>query len=206
MGISKFYDQIGGNACGGASCDVVQATVNNQPLLMPTGGGVGGTLPYIAGLGDTGIKLQSANNFTPSTSFSSAVIGYRLSGSPSSFFQTRNLVSANNIEASTAGHWASVAGTTITGVAADAAWHAGVAVIDVSGGTSVLNIDGTETSGASTGTDTTAGLLTMMLPGSSTTQTQMLGAFFEDGTVWSSGTRTALCHNMITYAGISGSC
>lgn len=199
--VSKIYDQVAGNACGGASCDLVQATAGNQPQLVLTGGGGSGTRPYLETTTDA-MRLLSANNYTPNASAdrSLAVMANRAVGQRVTFLVA--MTTAVSINASlNAETWAS----SVIHAATDATWHVGIAAknSNVADG-SVMAVDGAETAGTSN-TDVTVSaphIMDAVFDGT----TRFGEGGFQDNSVWSAGIRTNLCHNMRVYWGTGGSC
>lgn len=201
--VSKIYDQVAGNACGGASCDLVQATAGNQPKLFLSGGGGAGTKPYIHVIVQFSGKMEGANNFTPNAAklISLSVVAIRDSGTSTSTLITSNNSSNNSFTAAAANVW----GSNVNGTATDKVWHAANASKNEVVGGSTVNIDGVETTG--TGTVTLTAGHPIILDTFSTAVGLGLGeAGFADNTNWSSGTRTALCHDQRLYWGTGGSC
>lgn len=206
--VSKIYDQTAGNACGGASCDLVQATSANQPTLLLTGCGGGGTLPCLKVIATTHLfELLSANNFTPAgTNLSLSAVGNRSSGTQACVLVSANSNVVDSIQCNpTANNW--LLGNSRTGSATDNAWHAANGAIANSAGTSTFNVDGTETTSTSITVNTTAGKPKMIGTAAFATLTALVGeAGFKDGTTWSAGQRTALCHNQFAYWATATSC
>lgn len=200
--VSKIYDQTAGNACAGASCDLVQATAGNQPLLNLTGGGGSGTRPYLSVVSQGGAELVSANNYTTNAAqtMSVSIVANRFSGT-----STTHLMCANDafcVATGGANIWTSNMSVTAT----DNVWHAGNVAKDNAGaGNDVFNLDGSEV----TGTGTVALSTTrsrMLRPIGTGTGLAAGEAGFQDATKWSAGTRTSLCNNQRLYWGTPGSC
>lgn len=98
-----------------------------------------------------------------------------------------------------------IGGNEISASATDGTQHVINGVLN--GSSSVLNIDGTETTGttSASGTSTTWCIMEYNCSGAA----GLIGDISEIGvnsTALSSGNRTALCHNQRIYYGISGSC
>jgi hypothetical protein len=73
----------------------------------------------------------------------------------------------------------------------------------VNGASSVINLDGTEASGPSTG-NTTAG--TPRITGAASTTFDVGEVGFWDNLAFNSGARLSLCHNSYKYWGTSTAC
>jgi hypothetical protein len=71
--VAKLYDQSGAKQCGGAPCDVVQATTTNQPTLTPSCMGNLACMTYAAG----SMTLASATGPTLAQPFSVSVLANR---------------------------------------------------------------------------------------------------------------------------------
>lgn len=157
--VTKAYDQTVGNHCASASCDVLQATAGNQPHLIPLGIG---TLPIIVNPG-TALNLTSANNLTPSSGvLSYSVVAERPSGTTASTPLSENGTANNRISILTsASTWRLTGGTSgfVAFSPTDGAFHAVNAINN--GASSVVNSDGTETTGTTVGS-TTAGAPSIM--------------------------------------------
>lgn len=143
--IQTVYDQVSGNACASATCDMVQNTSGNQPAFEQT------TYTYVT-LSDNNTQLVSANNFTPSAAKLSLVgIGYRLISNN----ETRVMagVGSNNrlvAKQSANNLWRLIGGSSggIDATANENAWHSAVGVLD--GASSVIRVDTSETTGTAT--------------------------------------------------------
>lgn len=205
--VTTIYDQTAGGACAG-SCNLVQATTTRQPVLLLTSGGSGGALPGIFGrhVGANRSRLDSAGNHTPATGvLSQTVVANRRIGTEN--IEMFGLINQNRIDAGPAANqWTLTAGGgLVTATATDEAWHAANGVIN--GASSVINIDGTETTGTATGSTSADLLRSYQSAGSVANVYVMLGeAGLKDNVVWSAGTRTDLCANQRAYWGITGSC
>lgn len=198
--VTKMYDQTAGAACGG-SCDVLQATAGNQPAFVFS---CLGSHPCIQNTTGS-MLLQSAANFTPNASatVSLSAVADRSVGTGNPGFILDNASNRITGHNTVANSW-QLAGTSgnLFGAANDAAWHAANGLI--SGASSVLNVDGTETSATVTAS-TAAGR--MQVSGGLTSNTTLLtevGAW--DNISFSGGNRTSLCHNQFTYWGTATSC
>ncbi len=210
--VSKRYDQTNGNHCGGSSCDLIQASSSSQPIFLLTGCGGSGTLPCLYDDNNGPPKsMASANNFTPNAGakVSFSVIANRtlLPIAQAVSFTSNNGVNIFGANGN-ANNWVLIgAASNFTASAADATFHAGNAVIGNASNTSAINIDGTETL---LGVGTQAGSTAAGPPSITLAGTFTKGYIGEDGfadnVAWSSGTRTALCHNMRLYWGTGGSC
>lgn len=202
MRLSKFYDQVAGNACTAATCDLSANGAQAYPLLILSGCGV---YPCLADAANN-MLLLSANNFTPSNaSLSISTVANRAIGTQA--VNLFNVNGADKIVSGGANTW-TLAGSTgsFNATASDAAFHAANGVIATGTGNGVINIDGTET----TGTTGSAGSAAAKPVISSASQSGQLfyvyEAGFKDNTAWSGSTRTALCRQQHTAWSIAGSC
>lgn len=205
------YDQTAGNACSAASCDVVQATANKQPLFVFN---CNGALPCLrtadASIRTTG--LLAANNFTPTTP-AVTTVGNVVSSSASLFFTRVNgggnsAQSRDGIIHSTVNTVSLNGATGTIGVSGtDGTWQSAAGNINSTGNTSVLNVGGTE----STDTAVDASIFAappdvIWLPQFQAGTLEWGEGGFQDATQWSSGIRTALCHNQRVYWSTAGTC
>lgn len=203
---SKAYDQTAGNACGGSSCDVLQATGSRQPEFIMN---CNGTLPclQIVGSGTTN-NLIGANNFTPSgTSHSMAGVANRISGT-SALGIIISSNSSNRLQTTgTANSWNMTSNITISGTANDNSWHNATGVINNNPGTSTLKIDGSASTNTTATVNTGAGKPKFPESASFATITMRVSeAGFTNSVGWNSTQETALCHNMRVYWSTGGSC
>jgi hypothetical protein len=203
--VSKIYDQTNGNACSGASCDLVQATAGNQPLLHLTGCGGSGLRPCLEGvLGQSNGELDGANNFTTGTSHSISLVANRSAGTQQ--VQEISAVIGQSTKAlfpHAAGQW-DCGGTVAT--AADATWHAGNCKAISGANNTTVNIDGVETTSTSSQSSLTGKPTIIQMSGELSTAVLYAEGGFADSVLWAAGTRTALCHNQRLYYGTGGSC
>jgi hypothetical protein len=217
--VSKMYDQTNGNACGAASCDVVQATAGNQPQLLLTGcGGGSALLPCLSSTGTTAPQaLVAANNFTPAgTAVSLVAIAtqHHITDSPQAPLMKASggaggtgLINSICGPSTTNNLCVGGSGSTHNQSATDDVFHAVLGVIN--GASSVMNVDGTETTFSMTMGSTASAPIAASnatAAGSDAASTKFGEGGFQDNVAWSSGTRTALCHNMRIYWGTGGSC
>lgn len=217
--VSKIYDQTAGNACGAASCDLVQATAAAQPDLILN---CNGSLPCLRRVngGGTQCELVSANTFAPaSKNVSISTVANRVSGGQ--FSATWMMpegpgagASRNGIRLTSSAAcggspcWTLTSATgDIPFAATDAAWHAANGAIATDPATSTFNIDGVEatTTGAEGATVTDAPTV-RWTSASATLTVEWAEGGFQDNTVWSGTIRTNLCHNQRLYWNTGGSC
>lgn len=194
--VSKLYDQTGnGN-------HITQSTNANRPTLVFN---CIGSLPCIQSTSSS-IVLNTAT-FTPATGVVSlSTVGNRAAGT--GVFLAVNEAgtgqTGNRIRGGTANLWNLTAGAAggFTATANDAAWHSANAVVN--GASSVLNIDGTETTGTVAGV-TTAGGNVAFRSNTSTTFNETESGIW-DNVTFTGTQRTNLCHNQFAYWGTSTSC
>lgn len=198
---TKLYDQTAGNNCGAATCDVAQATAANQPQFIPT---CINSLPCLQFTSIT-MTLTAAHNFTPATGALtlSAVFFRSNSGTGNFLFRQNGGAGRNRFSAGVANTWA-LAGPTnsVNFTANDNAWHSVNGVIN--GASSVINADGTETSGTVTGGTGAGGPNITLLTTATTSNAGEFG--FWDAMTFSGTQRTNMCHNQFVYWGTATSC
>lgn len=186
--VSKLYDQTGGGrvvsqASASAQPDIVLSALNGRPTVQLTA---------------TSKTLLSAANFTPSSAVNSfSWYGKRVGTAGNTFFKENG---QNNRTGFTGGANLAIvtggAGTSISASAADSSFHAVQAVCN--GASSVLSIDGTETTGTATG-NATAGLITVV--GATGNTTSFMEAGFITAVALSSGNRSSLQGNQSGFWG-----
>jgi hypothetical protein len=193
--VTEVYDQTGNG------WNVVQATAAKQPALS-LNCLKGGTLPCISATAAQNSILATAANFTPSTgSGTMVVVGYTTANEFNDDLISNN--GTNRItNSSTASTWVifSSAGS-LTGAATLSILHSAIAVIINSPGTSVLNIDGTETSSTSLTGSTAAGKVHISSTTGASSANVTAEAGFWDTTNFSAPQRANMCGNMAAYWG-----
>lgn len=193
--ITELYDQTGGGR------HLLQGTLANQPALTIS---CVNSLPC-AVTSATTTTIVSASNFTPATGvLTIAAMAERVSGT-GNYVLEQNGTGGNRLRSTngTANQWGSAnSGGTIVATANDAVAHAFVGVFN--GASSVLAVDGTETTGTN-GANTTAGAIgTSLGVGSTTGEMSEFG--FTDNVAFSPTVRTNLCHNLRLAYATSGTC
>lgn len=187
--ITKAYNQSGGSAA-----HVTQVTAANQLTLVLSGGL--GSKPYIL---VTATKfLSSTSTFASTGTVSFSTVAYRNGNNIIRFISNNgdgsNVFAAN--DQSTANRWMLKRGaattTRLNVVASDSTWHVGQAVMN--GASSVVQIDGSDTTGSVTA-DTVTATFRMASGGDG----RLAEAGFKDGTAWSSGTYGSLTTNQQAY-------
>lgn len=185
-----WYDQSGAVRSLGP-----QVTAANQPALVFNCNGALPCLQYTL----TNQSLASAA-FTPTTGvMSKSVVANRTAGTNFvTFFRsggaTGNRVNGNSV----ATQWiVNGASGSIVPTASNAAWHA--AQIVINGASSVVSIDGTETTGTITGGVTAAPLTVIGSTGSTFNEGEVV---FWDGYALTAGERAALTANQRAYGWI----
>lgn len=145
--VITWYDQSGNTA------NLTQGTDANRPSLVFNCLGVN---PCVRFSSNT-ISIAAAGNITPATGLVSInVTANRSSGTGAFTLLRENAINNRMSSPASINTWQIVGGGggLLTGVAADTAWHSATGIIN--GASSVLSIDGTQTSGTVTG-NTTAG-------------------------------------------------
>lgn len=195
--VTKIYDQTNGNACGGASCDTLQGTAALQSTLLFS---CIGSLPCVKSINIAAI-YTGANNLTPATGTESfSVVADRMAGTQGPSIQSANGGGNNTLRYGNTlvNQWTLRGGATnLNFTATDNQWHASNAV--EAGASSVVNVDGTETTGTATG-NTTAGAPSGF-GGNTASTTAATETGFIDNVSLSSGNRTSLCKNQQAYYG-----
>jgi len=198
-GVQTFYDQLAGNACGGASCDLVQNTSANQPLLLASD-----SYSTVAFTSSTA-AVTSANNFTPSAAKLTLSVVYNRYSGNQQIRPLHNIGSNNRIQAGAgAAQIAVFGGTSGSSVitSSDAAWHGDVAVIN---GASVSGISTATASNctlaASVTASTTAAAPAINTNGQTSTSFKVYEVGFIDNYAISVSDCFALNANPKTYWG-----
>ena len=204
-----LYDQTAGNACGGASCDMVQTNTTLQPQFFCTGGGADTTKPYIQSeVSDT---MESANNFSPNAAaeMSGALVGNV------TIFTTSAMTLFNSNAASGTTGWVVAIDSSQRDAwrqnsqyqtADRAVWHSANGRAK-NGGTNVttFNVDGSQSSGTRTLT-VTPGHVRLFGAATAPTTFHFGEVGFQDNILWDDAMLTALCHNERLYWGTPGTC
>lgn len=210
---SKVYDQVAGNACGGASCDLIQATAGRQPTLILNCNGSLPCLRSVNGGGGAGSRaLLGANNYTPTgTAISMTAVANRASGTQFSFYwisPNGAVTNDNRIAGVSSTNW-NTCGTSgcISIAVSNAAWHSATGVINTSPATSVFNVDGSESTSTIPNMGTSAQVpLVQFASASATITTEWAEAGWQNSAAWDSTNRTNVCHNQRLYWSTGGSC
>ena len=186
--ISRAYDQTGNNR------HATQPTPANQLTQLLSGGM--GNKPYIL---VTATKFLSYATFAPSNGVCSfSTVAYRNGTNTIRFISNNgdggNLFGGN--DQATANRWmlkrTTATTTRFNAVASDSAWHVGQGIMN--GASSVISIDGTDTTGSVAG-DTVAATLRFASGGDG----RVAEAGFDDGTAWAGAVYGALTANQQAY-------
>lgn len=206
VGVSIVYDQTAGNACASASCNLVQSTAADQPLITWN---CLGTLVCLR-LTSASIVLLSANNFTPNAAKEEtlSVVVNEVTGTGNSVFFQATSTQNNISHFSGASEWHLIVGgspccTSSSAVSVDGNWHAGNAVMEAGTNADILNVDGTETTGTQTPSNTAA---KPGVEGVSSTTFYWIEAWLWDDLIATNTQRNALCSNEATRNGLSLTC
>jgi hypothetical protein len=205
-GLGSPWDEAAANAhCASTNCFVVtlydqsgnarhltQPTAASQPQLIFS---CQGALPCLQAVELLNLNAASVTPATGVGSFSA--VGIRTAGVGLCAFIRQN-GNNNRLQAYNANLWRVAGGASgfVAATATDNVWHAAQGVIN--GAASVLNIDGAETAGTTTG-NVTAGL--PGLSGATTTTCRYGEAVFWDNYALTSGERTALAGNQRSFWG-----
>lgn len=189
--VVTWYDQSGN------ARDITQATDGNRPSLIFN---CLGTMPCVQFTGTTQ-ALAAVGNVTPATGVVSfSTVGNRVSGTGNCTWIREN--GNNNRMLATNGQvnaWQVNGGASgsVSAAATDAVWHSGIGVVN--GASSILSIDGTETTGTTTG-NTTAAAPGMLLTVSSTCY--VVSSIFWDNVALDATARTAITNNQQAWWGL----
>jgi hypothetical protein len=188
--VVTIYDQSGNTR------DITQGTDANRPALALN---CIGTTPCAQMT--TGALGLTTGNVTPATGLASlnAVANRAVGTTGACNFLRQN--GANNRLGSLSGaanKWIVFGGSSgnFNAAAADATWHSGTAVIN--GASSVLNIDGTETTGTATGNTTAGGIGTF---GAASTTCDVVEGVLWDNTAISTAARAMIKNNQRAWWG-----
>lgn len=169
---AKWYDQSGNTR------DLLQATPTNQPQLVFN---CKDTLPCWQYTANTQV-LQAGATITPASgTVSFSAVGMRSGGVGSFSLLAENGAAGNRIALSgTAATWGVFGGTSgsvTVASATEGAWHSLQA--NLAAASSVVNVDGTETTGTATGS-ITAALPRITGPAAGTTASQVEAVFWDN--------------------------
>jgi len=200
--VSTLNDQVG-------TANLTQATAANQPQLFFS---CKGALPCLKYDGSAMTMSGTISSTSPPLSFSIVANVLGDNGAISTeVIAAAGTVSVNaNVQRSTGNVWimATDGNSTNNIAATDAVWHSGQFVFSTTTNASVMNVDGAEVTLDTAGS--AGGYTTVGVSGfAAISQYYMNGYQGEwrvDTTAWSSGTRTALCHNTRLYWSTSGTC
>ena len=198
--VQTVYDQSGNTTlCTSSNCNLAEAGTGQQPWIVPVC--TTHNEPCIVGYynGTSSTELQSTNNFTPATGVATLVAyANRTIGQASSIFIGEgpgdNTINGKNGVANKWVPFGTVAGATNV-TANDNVWHAAAENLNTT--SSILNIDGTDTSSSVATASTSAAKITVLL-GTSVTGDMVFwteGAIY-DNVVSTSGNRTSVTTNM----------
>lgn len=187
--VSKAYDQTGNGH------HATQATGGSQPKLILSGGA--GGRPYLQS-DAAGVQLNTGN-FTPATGLTSLIaVGQRVASNSRTTFIASNGTARNALNSTAASTTTWQLGTGFSASAANGAWHDSQAVIN--GASSVIAIDGSDTTGTLAGSTTTA-VGNFALGTAASVCLTAEGAYW-DNVALSSGNRSLLSGNQRTYYGL----
>jgi hypothetical protein len=200
--VQKIYDQLAGNACSSASCDIVQTTAANRPTFKWS---CVNSLPCAVFAQASSQSFASGNTYAHAQPLSFSVVSEQ-TASPGNYVGLLGDASANN----TGPLWSAAAGDVViyggSGIVNVAAANNSLHAMNflLSGSSSNANIDGTNTS-VSTGASSYNGTI-HVFHGAAAFAT----GYFEEGGIWtgsfSSTDDASLCHNQFTYWGTVTSC
>jgi hypothetical protein len=179
--VRTFYDQVAGNACGGASCDLLQTTDANQPAFTFN---CNGTKPCIQSAA-TAQTLTSANSHTPAGATGTLYyVGRRSVGTGATVMLAQTAGAGNRIQGtSAASTWSSLGASGISTLAAtENTFHVAMSVNTPTGASAFIAIDGGQTGGTTVG-GTVAGVPSGFRGGTSTTTSSFEGGFVDNAIV-----------------------
>jgi hypothetical protein len=196
--VTKAYDQ------SGSANDVANSTAATQPQLMPK---AIGALPTMYFNGADGLSTAGTVALTQPISCSTVTDRTGTFTQVNSIFASQHAIYCTYRQA--ANTFELYAGAAApTGTASDNVFHAIQGVINHPGGvtSSVLNIDGTETTGDAGANTFTSNLWV----GRDDLSSSFLTWYISEVGIWpsafSAGNRTAICHNQFVYWGTATSC
>src|ERR1700674_4751869 len=198
--VTKWYDQTLRHACDGSTtCDISQPTTTKQPHLLPS---CINSLPCVA-FNTTGVgNLGSDNLFTPDAAaiVSFSAVGNSISGGKAFDWICDAGCNNNFFHPSSNNVWILqiLAVTIVSATASEQSWHAGNVASQTGANASVINLDGTETTGTGT-PDVTDDTIGMGWAAAMVAYETEAGVW--DKVLFSSGNRTGLCRNQQAYYG-----
>jgi hypothetical protein len=193
--LRTWYDQAGGGYDGGQT--------TNQPTVTISCSG--SSKPCIANTGSAYVSVATAPAVSQGYSVSAVAMRTSVTGYANIWHGAGSGFSSAQLGFRSASGQVFVGNDEVTGAAAESAQHAVNGVLN--GASSVINIDGTETTStvSSGGTDTSWCLFNFNCSGLS----ELVGNISEFGLkagVLTGSERTAICNNQHSYYGISGTC
>jgi hypothetical protein len=198
--VTEIYDQSGSNFCSSAPCNVSQSTATKQPQLLP---GCIGTQPCLY-FNRTNTQGLSNSTTTTITSMTIAGVALRITAAAGNMLSFATGGGTTSLQFTGAANTTEIfldnVGTTATET--DGTLHSIIGVANGASPASVVNVDGTETTG-STGTSvSTAGIGF----GVNTVGTNSFGGYMPEGGWWNSTAftstqRTNICKNAQSYYG-----
>lgn len=200
---TEAYDQSGANACSAAPCHVLQATASAQPQWLPS---CINSLPCLVFASAASQRLlvtgptiaiplsMSFVAWAPSSSSPGTVIGSNNASTPLTGYHFSTTANVASI---------STGATRIEATATDGVFHAVQGLFN--GTSSVINVDGTDTTTAANLSASFAGSIVIGgLSGSFSNNMISEAGVWNSG--FSSGNRTSVCHNQFLYYGTATSC
>ena len=205
--VTTAYDQTAGNQCTSATCNVVQATAGNQFQLFPNCGSGWNNLPCVAQIAITpaAANLISVNNFTPATgtaSLSSVANRVTFTAHAQGVLRENGTNNRLNLTA-TSGTWQLIGGSsgTVSATVTEGNTYAWNSLLN--GISSVVNLNGAETTGTATG-NTTAGPLGWLSNNNTGGNIVFVGESLPyDNVTFTQTQRTNTCHNQALFYGIT---
>jgi hypothetical protein len=192
--VAEAYDQSGANACPSSTpCHILNGTAANQPQLLPI---CINSLPCMDSANYNPVLATSGNYINASGTATFAIVVRNTGTSPQNIVSNYALGSLNTQSGGTVKLLGNGSGS-FTATAALNTTHFITGVLN--GASSVINVDGTETTGTATGTTVNAGGIVAFASSNWPTDMYQTEAGIWDGTTFTSTQRTNLYTNMSTY-------
>lgn len=208
--LPNIYDQSGQTYCSGpVACDMTQSTAGLQPILLLNAAGALNTLPAIRYDGTRFFNGASTQNTVPPLTFSFVM---RRTGGSATFNTTMSMYQSGNNPTSDFTNSADTIsifeGTRLTATATDGTFHAIQGVLN--GASSVINVDGTQTTGnaGAGGTNAINICLGIQCVGMFPLVGHILegGAWVTTNPTFTTSQQNNMCNNQRLYWGTPGSC
>lgn len=196
--LAEIYDQSGN------AVHQLQATAANQPQLLPN---CGNALPCITGNNSATLSFTRVTGLSSFTAASLSIVAERISNLTTDQVIISTYNGGNQMQgafSASTNKWNLYAGSRADATANDNALHAVQMVSN--GASSIINVDGTETTVNPGGGGSSSALGLMTNGGGG----PFGNGYIQEAGAWiaqfSPGNRTSLCHNQFLYWGTATSC